>query len=95
VALTGRSDEELRPLTIEDQRVRKLLVVETEIHQVQLAVRKASIDDQQIEWLASVLDEVQQLLEALHRRHAKVTELVEQPLDFHPVEVLLVSDQDA
>jgi Rps23 Pro-64 3,4-dihydroxylase Tpa1-like proline 4-hydroxylase len=95
VPLTGRNDGELCALAIEDQRMRKLLVVQTEIQQAQLAVRKARIDDQQIEWRAAVFDQVQKLLEALHRRHAKVIELVEQPLYFHPVEVLFVGDQDA
>ncbi|MNN94672.1 hypothetical protein D3C81_2133380 [compost metagenome] len=69
--------------------------MKTEIQQVELAVGHASIDDQQIEGFATVLDQVQQLFEAVHRRHAKIIELVEQPLDFHPVEVLWVSDQDA
>ncbi|MNG23557.1 hypothetical protein D3C84_1081770 [compost metagenome] len=75
--------------------MRQLCVVETEIQKVQLALGQASIDDQQIEWLAAILDQAQKLLEALHRGHPEIIELVEQSLDFHPVEVLLVGDQDA
>jgi len=92
---TGRYRAQLRTLCMEYQCVRHLPVVETKIQKVELAFGHARIDDQQIEGLATILDQVQEFFEALHRRHPKIIELVEQPLDFHPVEVLWVSDQDA
>ncbi len=95
----GRDDAAVvRLLFVEDQRVTQPAGCrDQKSEQVQpLPLRHATIDDQQVEWLASrTSTRCQKLVEALHRCHPKVVELVEQPLDFHAIEVLFVGDQDA
>ena len=90
----GRNGRQLRLLAVVDQGMMNLLVIEEKLEQVQRATRQRGIDDHQIKWLATVLDQGQQLFKAVHRCHPVVVELIEQSLDFHAVKMLLVGDQD-
>ena len=93
--LAGWDRWQLRLLAVVDQHAIQLSVVEAVIQQIQLPARQRGIDDQQVEGLATVFHQAQQLFEMLHWRYPKVIELVEPALDSPPIEVLLVSDQDA
>jgi len=74
--LAGRDRWQLRLLSVVDHHAIQLPVIEAEIQQVEFAARHRGIDDQQVEWLATVFNQGQQLFKVLHWRHPVVTKLV-------------------
>ncbi|MNL44233.1 hypothetical protein D3C87_1667940 [compost metagenome] len=72
-----------------------LRVVGKKTQQVQPFAGHRPVDKHQVQRLATVLHQWQELVEALHRCYAKVAELIEQSLDPQAVEVLRIGDQDA
>ncbi|MNF79886.1 hypothetical protein D3C84_621160 [compost metagenome] len=91
---TGRNRWQLRLPTVKDERVTGLWVVDKEVEQIQPSIGQGSIDNHQIEGFGAVLHQAQQLFDALHRSHPKITQLVKQPLDPHTVKVLRIGNQD-
>lgn len=91
----GRDRRQIGLLAVIDQGVVNLRVIDEEIEQVQRPVRERGIDEHQIKRCTTVIDQGQQFRKTVYRRNPVVTELVEQALDSHPLEMLLVGNQDA
>lgn len=90
----GGNRRQIRLLAVVDQGEPDLRVIAAKIEHVYSAAGQRGIDDHQIEWRATVIDQRQQLRQALHRSHPVVVEPVEQALDSHPLKMLLVGNQD-
>lgn len=88
------TDRQSSLLSMVDQGVTNLRVIAQELEQVQRLASERCIDDHCIEWRTTVVDQRQQLFEAVDRCYPIVAEVVEQSLDLHSVKMLLVGDQD-
>lgn len=88
------TDRQSRLLAVVDQGVTNLRVIAQEIEQVQRLISQRCIDDHQIKWLTTVIDQGQQLFKTVYRCDSVVAKVVEQSLDLHSVKMLLVRDQD-